>query len=184
MRVEKTLMQTRASQLSSTRMQLLFSLDREWELRKQGKIVNFLSHTRESKLTCEEKVFKENVPVCRGLKMFCAEATNLQRKASSLTAWLELDFPKSAVRGSWKRRTFVTRKRAKFTGAFLLRWHYYSALTTPFDMVNAHYVIIDFRAKFFNKIQNQASDTSRSLPSFSSAPFLLRAVPSERLGQV
>jgi hypothetical protein len=32
-----------------------------------------------------------------------------------------LDFPKSAVRGSWKRRTFVTRKRAKFTGAFLLR---------------------------------------------------------------
>jgi hypothetical protein len=40
----------------------------------------------------------------------------------------------------------------------------------PFDMVNAHYVIIDFRAKFFIKIQNQASDTSRSLPSFSSAP--------------
>jgi hypothetical protein len=33
-----------------------------------------------------------------------------------------LDFPKSAVRGSWKRRTFVTRKRAKFTVAFLLRW--------------------------------------------------------------
>ena len=32
-----------------------------------------------------------------------------------------LDFPKSAVRGSWKRQTFVTRKRAKFTGAFLLR---------------------------------------------------------------
>ena len=32
-----------------------------------------------------------------------------------------LDFPKSAVRGSWKQRTFVTRKRAKFTGAFLLR---------------------------------------------------------------
>ena len=62
--------------------------------------------------------------------------------------------------------------------------HYYSVLTTPFDMVNAHYVIIDFRAKFFIKIQNQASDTSRSLPSFSSAPFLLRAVPSERLGQV
>jgi hypothetical protein len=56
--------------------------------------------------------------------------------------------------------------------------HYYSVLTTPFDMVNAHYVIIDFRAKFFIKIQNlQASDTSRS-------PFLLRAVPSERLGQV
>jgi hypothetical protein len=51
-------------------------------------------------------------------------------------------------------------------------------------MVNAHYVIIDFRAKFVSKIQNQASDTSRSLPSFSSAPFLLRAVPSERLGQV
>ena len=62
--------------------------------------------------------------------------------------------------------------------------HYYSVLTTPFDMVNAHYVIIDFRAKFFIKIQNQASDTSRSLPSFSSAPSLLRAVPSERLGQV
>ena len=40
-------------------------------------------------------------------------------------------------------------------------------------MVNAHYVIIDFRAKFFSKIQNRASDTSRSLPSFSSAPFLL-----------
>ena len=35
---------------------------------------------------------------------------------------LDIDFPKSAVRGSWKRRTFVTRKRAKFTGAFLLRW--------------------------------------------------------------
>jgi hypothetical protein len=51
-------------------------------------------------------------------------------------------------------------------------------------MVNAHYVIIDFRAKFFIKIQNQASDTSCSFPSFSSAPFLLRAVPSERLGQV
>jgi hypothetical protein len=33
----------------------------------------------------------------------------------------EIDFPKSAVCGSWKRRTFVTRKRAKFTGAFLLR---------------------------------------------------------------
>jgi hypothetical protein len=33
-----------------------------------------------------------------------------------------VDFPKSAVRGSWKRRTFVTRKRAKFTSAFLLRW--------------------------------------------------------------
>ena len=32
-----------------------------------------------------------------------------------------VDIPKSAVRGSWKRRTFVTRKRAKFTGAFLLR---------------------------------------------------------------
>jgi sulfur relay (sulfurtransferase) DsrC/TusE family protein len=31
-------------------------------------------------------------------------------------------------------------------------------------MVNAHYVIIDFRAKFFVKIQYQASDTSRSLP--------------------
>jgi hypothetical protein len=62
--------------------------------------------------------------------------------------------------------------------------HYYSVLTTPFDMVNAHYVIIDFRAKFFIKIQNQASDTSRSLPFFSNAPFLLRAVPSERLGQV
>jgi hypothetical protein len=51
-------------------------------------------------------------------------------------------------------------------------------------MVNAHYVIVDFRAKFFSKIQNQASDTSRSLPSFSSALFLLRVVPSERLGQV
>jgi hypothetical protein len=51
-------------------------------------------------------------------------------------------------------------------------------------MVNAHYVIIDFHAKVFIKIQNQASDTSRSLPSFSSASFLLRAVPSERLGQV
>jgi hypothetical protein len=62
--------------------------------------------------------------------------------------------------------------------------HYYSVLTTPFDMVNTHYVIIDFRAKCFIKIQNQASDTSRSLPSFSSAPFLLRAVPSERLRQV
>ena len=43
--------------------------------------------------------------------------------------------------------------------------HYYSVLTTPFDMVTAHYVIIYFRAKCFVKIQNQASDTSRSLPS-------------------
>ena len=33
----------------------------------------------------------------------------------------KVGFPKSAVHGSWKRRTFVTRKRAKFTGAFLLR---------------------------------------------------------------
>jgi hypothetical protein len=39
-----------------------------------------------------------------------------------LFSYVLLDFPKSAVRGSWKRRTFVTRKRAKFTGAFLLRW--------------------------------------------------------------
>ena len=36
-------------------------------------------------------------------------------------------------------------------------------------MVNAHYVIIDFRAKFFIKIQNQASDTSRSLGRLSQA---------------
>ena len=34
--------------------------------------------------------------------------------------WM-IDFPKSAVRGSWKRHTFVTRKRTKFTDAFLLR---------------------------------------------------------------
>jgi hypothetical protein len=101
-----------------------------------------------------------------------------------------LDFPKSAVRGSWKRRTFVTRMQARqirrciFAPVTLANAHYYSVLTTTFDMVNAHYVIIDFRAKFFIKIQNQASDTSRSLPSFSSAPFLLRAAPSERLGQV
>jgi hypothetical protein len=37
-----------------------------------------------------------------------------------------IDFPKSSVRGSWKRRTFVTRKRAKFTGAFL---HFCGAIT-------------------------------------------------------
>jgi hypothetical protein len=49
---------------------------------------------------------------------------------------------------------------------------------TEYRKLNAHYVIIDFRAKFFIKIQNQASDTSLSLPSFSSAPYLLRAVPT------
>jgi hypothetical protein len=99
-----------------------------------------------------------------------------------------LDFPKSAVRGSWKRRTFVTRKRAKlpvhFCSGDVSECSLLFCTNDAFDMVNAHYVIIDFRAKFFIKIQNQASDTSRSLPSFSSAPFLLRAVPSERLGQV
>jgi hypothetical protein len=71
-----------------------------------------------------------------------------------------------------------------FCSGDVMNAHYYSVLTTPFDMVNAHYVIIDFRGKFAIKIQTQASDTSRTLPSFSSAPFLQRAVPSERLGQV
>jgi hypothetical protein len=42
-------------------------------------------------------------------------------KAYVSSTGTSLDFPKSAVRGSWKRRTFVTHKRAKFTGAFLLR---------------------------------------------------------------
>ena len=95
------------------------------------------------------------------------------------------------VRGSWFLETtdFCHPQahqihRCIFAPVTSVNAHYYSVLTTPFDMVNAHYVIIDFRAKFFIKIQNQASDTSRSLPSFSSAPFLLRAVPSERLGQV
>jgi hypothetical protein len=97
----------------------------------------------------------------------------------------------SKVRGSWfLEATDFCHPQARqihrciFAPVTSVNAHYYSVLTTPFDMVNAHYVIIDFRAKFFNKIQNQASDTSRSLPSFSSAPFLLRAVPSERLGQV
>ena len=97
----------------------------------------------------------------------------------------------SKVRGSWflEAMDFCHPQarqihRCIFAPVTSVNAHYYSVLTTPFDMVNAHYVIIDFRAKFFIKIQNQASDTSRSLPSFSSAPFLLRAVPSERLGQV
>jgi hypothetical protein len=97
----------------------------------------------------------------------------------------------SKVRGSWflEATDFCNPQgrqihRCIFAPVTSVNAHYYSVLTTPFDMVNAHYVIIDFRAKFFIKIQNQASDTSRSLPSFSSAPFLLRAVPSERLGQV
>ena len=97
----------------------------------------------------------------------------------------------SKVRGSWflEVTDFCHPQarqihRCSFAPVTSVNAHYYSVLTTPFDMVNAHYVIIDFRAKFFIKIQNQASDTSRSLPSFSSAPFLLRAVPSERLGQV
>ena len=97
----------------------------------------------------------------------------------------------SKVRGSWfLEATDFCHPQARqihrciFAPVTSVNAHYYSVLTTPFDMVNAHYVIIDFRAKFFIKIQNQASDTSRSLPFFSSAPFLLRAVPSERLGQV
>ena len=97
----------------------------------------------------------------------------------------------SKVRGSWfLEATDFCHPQARqihrciFAPVTSVNAHYYSVLTTPFDMVNAHYFIIDFRAKFFIKIQNQASDTSRSLPSFSSAPFLLRAVPSERLGQV
>ena len=96
----------------------------------------------------------------------------------------------SKVRGSWfLEATDFCHPQARqihrciFAPVTSVNAHYYSVLTTPFDMVNAHYVIIDLRAKFFIKIQNQASDTSRSLPSFSSAPFLLRAVPSERLGQ-
>ena len=47
----------------------------------------------------------------------------------------ELDFPKSAVRGSWKRRTFVTRKRAKFTGAFLLRWRQWMLINSELKQV-------------------------------------------------
>jgi hypothetical protein len=39
-------------------------------------------------------------------------------RGKTLKADQVLDFPKSAVRGSWKRRTFVTRKRAKFTVHF------------------------------------------------------------------
>jgi hypothetical protein len=41
-------------------------------------------------------------------------------------------------------------------------------------MVNAHYVIIDFRAKFFIKIQNQASDTLTQVARFR----LSQALPS------
>jgi hypothetical protein len=43
-------------------------------------------------------------------------------------------------------------------------------------MVNAHYVIIDFRAKFFSKIQNQESDTIKSLASV----FLKRSLLATR----
>jgi hypothetical protein len=46
-----------------------------------------------------------------------------------------IDFPKSAVRGSWKRRTFVTRKRAKFTGAFLLRWRQWMLINSELKQV-------------------------------------------------
>ena len=49
------------------------------------------------------------------------EDSPADKNAGSARRRLCVDFPKSAVRGSWKRRTFVTRKRAKFTGAFLLR---------------------------------------------------------------
>jgi hypothetical protein len=44
---------------------------------------------------------------------------------------INVDFPKSAVRCSWKRRTFVTRKRAEFTGAFLLRWRQWILIISP-----------------------------------------------------
>ena len=95
----------------------------------------------------------------------------------------------SKVRGSWflEATDFCHLQacqihRCIFAPVTSVNAHYYSVLTTPFDMVNAHYFIIDFHAKFFIKIQNQVSDTSRSLPSFSNAPFLLCAVPSERLG--
>ena len=60
----------------------------------------------------EKRVPKERSPAMINMKQVVRTWTGVR-----------LDFPKSAVRGSWKRRTFVTRKRAKFTGAFLLRWH-------------------------------------------------------------
>ena len=76
----------------------------------------------------------------------------------------------SKVRGSWfLEATDFCHPQARqihrciFAPVTSVNAHYYSVLTMPFDMVNAHYVIIDFRAKFFIKIQNQASDTSRSL---------------------
>ena len=82
----------------------------------------------------------------------------------------------SKVRGSWfLEATDFCHPQAR---------QIHRCIFAPVTSVNAHYYsvlplcIIDFRAKFFIKIQNQASDTSRSLPSFSSAPFLLRAVPS------
>jgi hypothetical protein len=114
------------------------------------------------------------------------------RRSNCKQIWLRVYDPRlSKVRGSWfLEATDFCHPHARqihrciFAPVTSVNAHYYSVLTTPFDMVNTHYVIIDFRAKFFIKIQNQASDTSRSLPSFSSAPFSLRAVPSERLGQV
>ena len=53
--------------------------------------------------------------------LYCSTAKTGKHTDPVWEVRLSVDFPKSAVRCSWKRRTFVTRKRAKFTGAFLLR---------------------------------------------------------------
>ena len=89
----------------------------------------------------------------------------------------------SKVRGSWfLEATDFCHPQARqihrciFAPVTSVNAHYYSVLTTPFDMVNAHYVIIDFRAKFFIKIQNQASDTIKSLASV----FLKRSLLATR----
>jgi hypothetical protein len=64
----------------------------------------------------------------------------------------------SKVRGSWfLEATDFCHPQARqihrciFAPVTSVNAHYYSVLTTPFDMVNAHYVIIDFRTKFFIK---------------------------------
>jgi hypothetical protein len=90
----------------------------------------------------------------------------------------------SKVRGSWfLEATDFCHPQARqihrciFAPVTSVNAHYYSVLTTPFDMVNAQYVIIDFPAKFFIKIQNQASDTSRSFSVFLKRSLLATRGP-------
>jgi hypothetical protein len=117
-------------------------------------------------------IFDVYGPIC----IISAISAATARQSSSGHWWFRLISRLSKVRGSCflEATDFChaqTRQIHRCIFAPVTSVHAHSSvLTTPFDMVNAHYVIIDFRAKFFIKIQNQASDTSRSLPSFSSAP--------------